>query len=154
MLQRIQSLYWLGAIICLSFLNFGLDVFRFETKDAVYEFDFYSVVKFVNNKVVSEKTVWIYPASIFLTVLIIVAIFFYKNIKTQLNLSNRIKFGVTFFLIIVTTNAYSGAIVNNPKSVVFGSGYYLMLLAIIFTYLASWSVKKDKKLLDSVDRIR
>ena len=154
MIQRIQSLYWLGAIICLIFLNFGLDVFRFETKNAVYEFDFYSVVKFVNNKVVSEKTVWIYPASIFLTVLIIVAIFFYKNIKIQLNLSNRIKFGVTFFLIIVTTNAYLGVFVSNPKSVVFGSGYYLMLLAIIFTYLASWSVKKDKKLLDSVDRIR
>ena len=154
MLQRIHSLYWLGAIICLSFLNFGLDVFRFETKDAVYEFDFYSVVKFVNNKAVSEKTIWIYPASIFVTLLISVVIFLFKNLKTQLNLSNRIKFGITFLFIIITTNAYLGVFVSNPKSVVFGSGYYLMLLAIIFTYLASWSVKKDKKLLDSVDRIR
>jgi hypothetical protein len=154
MIQRIQSLYWLGSIICLSFLNFGLDVFKFETKNAVYEFDFYSCLKLENGKLISEKSQWIYPASMLITVLIIVAIFLHKKIKTQLNLSNRITFGITFLFIIITINAYSGAFVDNPKSVIFAPGYYLMFISIVFSYLASWSVKKDKNLLDSVDRIR
>ena len=154
MLQRIQSLYWLGAIICLSFLNFGLDVFRFETKDAVYEFDFYSVVKFVNNKAVSEKTIWIYPACILFTVFIIIAIFSYKRLKGQYKMSNRIKFALTFMFFMLTVNAYASIFVKNTNAVVLGPGYFLFAIAVIFTYLASWGVKKDKKLLDSVDRIR
>ena len=154
MLQRIQSLYWLGAIICLSFLNFGLDVFRFETKDAVYEFDFYSVVKLVNNKAVNEKTIWIYPACILFTVFIIIAIFSYKRLKGQYKMSNRIKFALTFMFFMLTVNAYAGIFVKNTNAVVLGPGYFLFAIAVIFTYLASWGVKKDKKLLDSVDRIR
>jgi hypothetical protein len=154
MLQRIQSLYWLGAIICLSFLNFGLDVFRFETKDAVYEFDFYSVVKFVNNKAVNEKTIWIYPACILFTVFIIIAIFSYKRLKGQYKMSNRIKFALTFMFFMLTVNAYAGIFVKNTNAVVLGPGYFLFAIAVILTYLASWGVKKDKKLLDSVDRIR
>ena len=154
MLQRIQSLYWLGAIICLSFLNFGLDVFRFETKDAVYEFDFYSVVKFVNNKAVNEKTIWIYPACILFTVFIIIAIFSYKRLKGQYKMSNRIKFALTFMFFMLTVNAYAGIFVKNTNAVVLGPGYFLFAIALIFTYLASCGVKKDKKLLDSVDRIR
>jgi hypothetical protein len=154
MLQRIQSLYWLGAIICLSFLNFGLDVFRFETKDAVYEFDFYSVVKFVNNKAVNEKTIWIYPACILFTVFIIIAIFSYKRLKGQYKMSNRIKFALTFMFFMLTVNAYAGIFVKNTNAVVLGPGYFLFAIAVILTYLASWGVKKDKKLLDSLDRIR
>ena len=154
MIQRIQSLYWLGAIICLSFLNFGLDVFMFETKDAVYEFDFYSEVKFANGKVVSEKMIWIYPATILVTVFILIAIFSYKRLKVQFKMSNRIKFGLTFMLIFLTLNAYLGVFVKNTETVVLGPGYFLFAIAVVFTYLASWGVKKDKKLLDSVDRIR
>ena len=154
MLQRIQSLYWLGAIICLSFLNFGLDVFRFETKDAVYEFDFYSVVKFVNNKAVNEKTIWIYPACILFTVFIIIAIFSYKRLKGQYKMSNRIKFALTFMFFMLTVNAYASIFVKNTNAVVLGPGYFLFAIAVIFSYLASWGVNKDKKLLDSVDRIR
>jgi len=154
MLQRIQSLYWLGAIICLSFLNFGINVFTFKTKDAIYEFDFYSSVKFVHNTSVSEKTIWIYPATLFFTILIVVTIFLFKKLKVQHRLSNRIKVGLTFMLFVLTLNAYMGIFVNNTESVVLGPGYYLFAIAVVFTYLASWGVKKDKKLLDSVDRIR
>jgi hypothetical protein len=154
MLQRIQSLYWLGATICLSFLNFGLNVFTFESKDGVYEFDFYKLVKFEAGKVVSEKMIWIYPATLFFTVLIVVAIFLFKKLKVQYRLSNRIKVGLTFMLFVLTLNAYMGIFVNNTESVVLGPGYFFFVLAIIFCYLASWGVKKDKKLLDSVDRIR
>jgi hypothetical protein len=154
MIQRIQSLYWLGAIICLSFLNFGINVFTFKTKDAIYEFDFYKSVKFIRNTSVSQKTIWIYAASIFFTVLIVVAIFLFKRLKVQYKLSNRIKIGLTFMLFALTLNAYMGIFVNNTESVVLGPGYFIFVLAIVFSYLASWGVKKDKNLLDSVDRIR
>ncbi len=154
MIQRVQSLYWLAAAICLSFLNFGMNVFTFKTKDAIYEFDFYSIVKFVNDKEISEKIIWIYPVSIFFTVLIVVSIFLFKKIKVQLKLSNRIKFGLSFIFFVLTLNAYLGVFVKNTESVVLGPGYFVLAIAVVFSYLASWRVKKDKKLLDSVDRIR
>ena len=154
MIQRIQSLYWLGAAICLSFLNFGLNVFTFETKDGMYEFDFYKLVKFEAGKVVSEKMIWIYPATILVTVFILIAIFSYKRLNGQYKMSNRIKFGLTFMLIFITLNAYLGVFVKNTETVVLGPGYFLFAIAVVFSYLASWGVKKDKKLLDSVDRIR
>lgn len=154
MIQRIQSLYWLGATICLSFLNFGLNVFTFETKDGIYEFDFYKLVKFEAGKVVSEKMIWVYPASILFTVFIVIAIFSYKRLKGQYKMSNRIKFALSFMFVMLTVNAYAGVFVKNMNAVVLGPGYFLFAIAVVFTYLASWGVKKDKKLLDSVDRIR
>ena len=33
-------------------------------------------------------------------------------------------------------------------------GFYALFLSLIFSFLATQGVKKDKKLLDSVDRIR
>ena len=69
-------------------------------------------------------------------------------------MSNRIKFALTFMFFMLTVNAYAGIFVKNTNAVVLGPGYFLFAIAVIFTYLASWGVKKDKKLLDSVDRIR
>jgi len=154
MIQRIQSLYLLGAVICLSFLNFGVNVFTFETKEGSYEMNFYKLLKYTEGKVVSEKMIWIYPASILFTVFVLITIFSFKRLKAQLKMSNRIKFGLAFMLILLTINAYAGIFVKACENVKLGIGYYLFVLSVILTFLASWNIKKDKKLLDSVDRIR
>lgn len=154
MLQRIQSLYWLGATICLSFLNFGLNVFTFESKDGIYEFDFYKLVKLEHGKVVHEKMIWVYPVSIVFTVFLVITIFSYKNLRNQIRFGNRINIALITLFVAITINVYLGIFVKNTNSVIPKLGYFLLASSIILNYLATLSAKKDKKLLDSVDRIR
>lgn len=154
MIQRIQSLYWLVAAICLSFVNFGMNIFSFKIKDTVYEFDFYSLTEFVNGKIVKSQAKFHTILSITIFVLIVVAIFSYKNLKRQLKLSQTISFLTLMLFIEITLSAYGGLLINNAESIVPNFGYYLLPITLILNFLAQKGVKKDKKLLDSVDRIR
>jgi hypothetical protein len=63
-----------------------------------------------------------------------------------------------FLTILITIQfilfSYSGMIVSNPASVKLNFWISLLLIACVFSVLAYLGVKKDKSLLDSVDRIR
>lgn len=154
MIQRVQSLYWLGAAICLGFLNFGLNLFEFKTKHSVYEFDFFSLIEIVNGKVVNSQSKFHFIFSISIFVLITVALFSYKNLKRQLKLSQTISFFTLMLFIEITVLGFGGFLLDNTKSIVPSLGYYLLPIILILNFLAQKGVKKDKKLLDSVDRIR
>ncbi len=154
MIQRVQSLYWLGAAICLGFLNFGLNLFEFKTKHSVYEFDFFSLTEFVNGKIVKSQFKFHAVFSITIFVLIVVVIFSYKNLKRQLKLSQIISFFTLMLFIEITVFAYGGLLLSNAESIVPSFGFYLLPIIFILNFLAQKGVKKDKKLLDSVDRIR
>ena len=154
MIQRVQSLYWLGAVVCLSFLNFGLNLFEFKSKKSNYEFDFFSLTEFVNGKVVNSQSEFHAIFSITIFVLIVVAIFSYKNLKRQLKLSQTISFFTFMLFIEITAFGYGGFLLKNAESIITSLGYYLLPIIFILNFLAQKGVKKDKKLLDSVDRIR
>jgi hypothetical protein len=61
---------------------------------------------------------------------------------------------ISNFLVFTTFGFTDGFIVTNAKSIIPGISYYMLIGAIIFNFLALQAVKKDKNLLDSVDRIR
>jgi uncharacterized membrane protein YhdT len=50
--------------------------------------------------------------------------------------------------------SYSGMIVSNPSSIKLNFSIAFLLISCVFSVLAYLGVKKDKSLLDSVDRIR
>ena len=50
--------------------------------------------------------------------------------------------------------SYSGMIVSNPSTIKLKFWVALLLVSFVFSVLAYLGVKKDKSLLDSVDRIR
>lgn len=83
------------------------------------------------------------------------AIFLFKNRELQIKLSN--------FLIIVTlllplvaflliynegTAMIEGATIDD------GTGLYVVAINIVFAFLASYFIKKDQKLVESMDRLR
>ncbi len=156
MLQRIQSLYWLGAIICLSFLNFGSTIFQFKMKeDSTIFYSAFKIEEITNGEIISSNPKYYYLIFIAFIVFTIISIFSFKNRKRQITIGTWINtLLISHFLVFTTFGFLDGFIVTNAKSIIPGIAYYMLIGAIIFNFLALQAVKKDKKLLDSVDRIR
>ena len=157
MIQRIQSLYWLGAAICLTFLNFGVSVLNFNGKDFHYEFSLFGWKKMdVTNKIIGENDMHFYLVTILIFAFIIQAIFSYKSLKRQLKLANLIIYlHALVILFLVSVFAFGKKMFGLEYDATEVSlGFYALSTSLIFSFLATQGVKKDKKLLDSVDRIR
>lgn len=157
MIQRIQSLYWLGAVVCLTFLNFGVSVLNFIGKDFHYEFSLFGWKKYdMANKMIGENDMHFYLLTIVIFAFTIQAIFSFKSLKRQLKLANLIVYlHVLVILFLVAVFAFG----NKMFGIEFDStevslGFYALSVSLVFSFLAAQGVKKDKKLLDSVDRIR
>jgi hypothetical protein len=70
---------------------------------------------------------------------------------------NLAKWVVYFNLLIsalLIVFSYTGMIVSNPLSIKLNFWVVLLFVSSVFSILAYLGVKKDKSLLDSVDRIR
>lgn len=157
MIQRVQSLYWLAAAICLSFLNFGVSVLSFKGKDFQYEFSFFGWEKFDGaNKMIGENDMHFYLFTILIFAFMIQAIFSYKSLKRQLKLANLIVYlHAVVILFLVAVFAFGKKMFGLEfDSTEVSLGFYALFLSLVFSFLATQGVKKDKKLLDSVDRIR
>ena len=157
MLQRIQSLYWLGAIICLSFLNFGVSLLNFNGKDFHFEFSMFGWKKMdASNKIIGKNDMYFYIATILIFTFIVQAIFSFKSLKRQMKLANLIIYlhalVILFLVSLFVFGKQMFGLEYETTEVSFG--FYALFLSLIFSFLASQGVKKDKKLLDSVDRIR
>ncbi len=72
----------------------------------------------------------------------------FKNLKRQLMLT-RIFMGLIFFACCMPIILAIGRSVLMP-----GVGFFFFLSSIIFVYLAIRGINKDKKLLDSLNRLR
>jgi hypothetical protein len=157
MIQRIQSLYWLGAAICLSFLNFGVSVLNFNGKDFNYEFSLFGWKKYdAANKMVGENDMHFYLVTILIFAFIIQAIFSFKNIKRQMKLGKLVIYLHILVIIFIASVFVLGKSIFGLTydSVQASLGVPLLSLSFVLSTTAFNSVKKDKKLLDSVDRIR
>ena len=155
MIQRIQSLYWLGAIICLSFLNFGATIFEFKMKNSTIFYSVFKIEEIINGKIISSNPKYYYLVFIAFTVLTLFSIFSFKNRKRQIRIGTWVNtLLISNFLVFTTFGFTDGFIVTDAKFIFPGVAYYMLIGAIIFNFLALKAVKKDKNLLDSVDRIR
>ncbi len=157
MIQRIQSLYWLAAIICLSFLNFGVSLLNFNGKDFHFEFSMFGWKKMdASNKIIGKNDMYFYIATILIFAFIVQAIFSFKSLKRQMKLANLIIYlhalVILFLVSLFVFGKQMFGLEYETTEVSFG--FYALFLSLIFSFLASQGVKKDKKLLDSVDRIR
>jgi hypothetical protein len=157
MIQRIQSLYWLGAAICLTFLNFGVSMLNFNGKDFHYEFYLFGWKKLdASNKIIGGNDMYFYIATILIFAFIVQAIFSFKSLKRQMKLANVIIYlHALVVLFLVSLFAFGKQMFGlEYETTEVSFGFYALFLSLIFSFLATQGVKKDKKLLDSVDRIR
>jgi hypothetical protein len=155
MLQRIQTVYWGLTIMCLSVLLSGLDLVVFQKDQLTFKLSLYSLKQSDEmGNIIKESTNYNFVLVVMIIVLTLFTIFQYKNLKKQLNLAKWLMFFNLFISFMIIIFSFTGMIVSDPAIIKLNFCIALLLISFIFSVLAYLGVKKDKSLLDSVDRIR
>ena len=155
MLQRIQTVYWGLSLVCLSVLLSGLDLIVFQKDDLTFKLSLYSLKQYdVIGKVFKESSNYNFVLILSLLILTMYSIFQFKNLKKQLNLAKWVVYFNLLISALLIVFSYAGMIVSNPLSIKLNFWVALLFVSCVFSILAYLGVKKDKSLLDSVDRIR
>jgi len=137
MLQRIQTIYLLIALIITGVLPF---IFPLWTLDGDKEFYFMFNMIYVSLFALS-------------TTLSLVSIFAYKKRQHQFVLG---RLNIILNLILLGLFVYRSLNLSGETPVVSekGIGMFLPIVAIVFLVLANKAIKKDEDLVKSVDRLR
>ncbi|MDX1651620.1 MAG: DUF4293 family protein [Brumimicrobium sp.] len=190
MLQRIQTLYLLFTLAALIVLTIGTnvfetmilkpDVFVLESDANVYGIqktvatqgeptsaDLELIRDSIGSDEVPENTGKIptfyfpfYSLTIILSMLCVVVIMSYKNLKRQLkfgrllfvlNLFTFIAAVIFYYLIKGDVEKYADAY---AVTTILGLGFYCIVIATAFSFLANIGIRRDLRLIQSIDRIR
>ena len=157
MIQRIQSLYLFISIICLTIVTFGMTVYRMEDKVSYAYFSAYGLEIFESNgKLKAIESSPYYVTSIGLILLCLICIFSYKNVKNQLRVGRIILLVYLINIIMLLCYRYFASPLNADleMSVNPGLGFFLFVAGFPFIFLANIGIKRDKNLLDSLNRLR
>lgn len=158
MIQRVQTIYLLFVIILLSLVTFGMEIVSFVGDKSRFTFSSYGILEVDLNTGLPVKTTnWpIYIGFIALILLTFACLMSYKNLNRQFKLGRTV-FGLYFLIvlsaILVSTMGERFLDVEAPKREM-GIGFLLLIAGLPFTFLANIGIKRDKKLLDSLDRLR
>mgnify|MGYP001165628664 CR=1 FL=1 len=156
MLQRIQTIYFSLVIICLGVCCTGMEFFRFVKGGEFYSFSVFGIEKGVGGDMSVYKSVPIYLTIIGLCLFTFMTLMSYKNIKRQLKWSRSLFF--IYVLMVILFLIYSavgkGMFFENNGTQELGLGYLFFIAGLPFSFLALIGVKKDKNLLDSLNRLR
>lgn len=159
MIQRLQTVYYLISMICLGILLSGMDLLRFTVKDGYYSFNVHGIAQhFTDSKLamIQTKSLPLYITVIGLILLEFVVIMSYKNLNRQFQLARSIFF---LYLLILIGFIVFAAIGYSPSSSIqttreLGLGFIFLVLGFPFAFLGQIAIKRDKKLLDSLNRLR
>lgn len=144
MLQRIQTLYLLIAILLAGLVAFLVPFWVGSDDGLVY----------LNTMLQSKELILIVIPSAFMVsaILALLALFSFKN-RTRQIIYNRLNIVVNFLLLGIVVyhqlNLPGGTMVSEK-----GIGVFIPLLVIVFLALANKAIIKDDKLVKSVDRLR
>ncbi len=157
MIQRIQSVYLGITIILLSIVTLGSPFYTFVGEEFRYAFSSYGIQKYdLENQLVSTTNFPIYLGLIALIMLCLITLFSYKNLKKQFKLGRTI-FGIYFMMLLsLIAFAYLGEnfLPGGDYKREMGLGFLFFVLGFPFTFLANIGIKRDKNLLESIDRLR
>jgi len=163
MLQRVQTLFLLGIIICMGiFVSLPIwdKVSQDETKkmtlDALYFQQLnYNEAESTWEVASSQMVIYIGIAGILAALVALYSIFRYNNRMLQVKLSGIIALLImgavvgTVVIIFKYEPAFDPEVKGNYKL-----GFFMPIIALLFNSLANRFIRKDEKLVRSVDRIR
>jgi hypothetical protein len=160
MIQRIQTVYYIIVMLLLSFLLSGVEIFGFPTAKSYLSYTVYGIQQFKSAaSVQSGKAENIQGSLLFYFVIAFVlftyfAMMNYKNLKKQFKLARMVLWVYLFGLLTILVLGSIGFFAPSAVGIQLGLGYYLCVVGLPFTYFAFKGVKKDKEILESLDRLR
>jgi hypothetical protein len=136
MIQRIQTVYLILAIIVSGVLPFIFPLWKVNGKD------FYFMESFVYNSLFGLSAV-----------LSLISIMFYKKRQHQFVLG---RLNIILNLILLGLFVYRSLNLSGGTALVSekGIGMFLPIISIVLLVLANKAIKKDEDLVKSVDRLR
>ena len=160
MIQRVQTVYLAIAMILLSVVTTGSEILRFVGETVFFKFNSFGVERFhTSHPNGKSEMIHSYPFYISLTALIMllfIALMGYKNLKRQLRLV-RMAFYIYLLLVIglVIYSSIGGSyLTDSATKRELGLGFFLFVAGLPFVFLANLSIKRDKGLIDSLNRLR
>jgi hypothetical protein len=156
MLQRLQTLYFLIAAILCVVPMFGGTLFTFVQGKTILEMSVYQVVDLgVSMSVKNDSWVLL----VIVVALLFATIFSFKQQKRQLTFAllcfvlHVITVGwMLFGIYIIKTSCTSCTEPTKLQGI--GMPFFVFVAAAIFIFMGIKGVRKDKKLLDSLNRLR
>lgn len=158
MIQRIQSVYLLVTLIILTVFSCGLAVFSYHSTEFHYRLNAFGITKFDQAGVKVEATsIPFYAGGIVLMLFCLFTLILFKNLKTQLTLARFTTFLYFIALVFLGFAAFLGTYFTQETesvSVSLEFGFYMLIIGLPLLLLAVRGINKDKKLIDSVNRLR
>ncbi len=141
MIQRVQSLFFFFAAICLITIVYTFPVLQ--TSEEIREVINPNLEK---SFLLTEHFPFVRLAVLLSAALSVFAIFQFKNRKRQMLIAAISRFMITiaFFLLVF--------VYRDEEA--FGIGMILLIVPFISLYAANFFINKDEKLVKSADRIR
>lgn len=158
MIQRVQTLYLGIVVILLSIITFGMEIVSFVGESTRYTFSSYGILEYSksSNELIGTQNYPFYIATIALILLSLATIFSYKNINRQFKLGRTV-LGLYFVsvLVVIAMTIFGGSLINDTiEAREMGIGYIVFVAGLPFSFLANVGIKRDKNLLNSLDRLR
>lgn len=155
MIQRIQSLFLLVVCILNFMMLFLPQAIFVDESGNIYQLIYKGIVKDSQTGIILAKQYVFYTIIIFLSIVMsAICIFLFKNRTTQ------IKACWILISLLVLLSGYEIYIYKTAhlSTILFKSNLTMSslipVISLILTYLAILSIKKDKRLVKSIDRIR
>jgi len=160
MIQRLQTLYFAISMILLAILLTGMDIFRFVTEKTTYAFSAFGVEKRItespDSKTETISSTPYYIGIIAFILFIFFALMSYKKLNFQVKLARAIFYLYLLMTIgvVIASQVCNTCVSSEEVTKELGLGFYLIVAGLPFTLLAQIGVIRDKKLLDSLNRLR
>lgn len=158
MIQRIQTIYLGLMIILLSIVTIGSPLFSFVNETSRFTFNSWGITEYsiADGTVLGTNTFPIFIGMIALVLLSFICLMAYKNVNRQFKLGRTVFY--LYFISLIAIFCLSlwgqGLVDAETTGREMGLGYWLFVAGFPLSFLANLGIKKDKKLLDSLDRLR
>ncbi len=157
MLQRIQTVFLLVAAV-LGLIYFFIPFATFTEGSESYVLNFLGLSITTNGKNFQPVNSMVVTAFSALTLILpIVSIFLYKNRSNQVKLANinlAISGGLFAMVLFYVLGIGNFIETQNEITTAYGVSMVIPLIQLVLTYLAINNIKKDEKLIKSLDRLR
>jgi hypothetical protein len=156
MLQRIQTVYFSLAVILMALPLFGMELFSFHLDKGEVIVSAFTYSFAGTEEVLKKNDIWLLTVVEIIFALII--IFSYKWRGRQLFIGwilfvlNLLTTGWIFLAAFVESNSCPACKI--APQLQFGTVLFISALAFIFIFLGIMGVRKDKKTIDSLNRLR
>lgn len=159
MIQRVQTLFLLGAIILLSVVSFWSNFFEIVTDEARFQFNGFGISKYTidGKALISETSLPIFIITLGLALFALFVMFSYKKLNNQFRYAKLLwglylltLIGLVCWFYLIAPGQTSGKIEHSNYDV----GFYLLVIGLPLTHLAYGGIRKDKKTIDSLNRLR